>query len=276
MHVADSVAKTTYSGERGSIGIKLFNLLFGTYPMQYDAVVAQSAAKDTQYSDMVNFIPFPQLGGKIVILEPGPSMRDLLSNALVEDGRNLEDYDILPIDKFLPMIGHQRNTVQGELQNLPIKSQSVDVVFVSSVLLFISDKDRALAEAYRIVKPGGRVIISELRSDVSAKQLSANVLKYEIAKIKADIDSSKVSRIEYYYILFSKLVERFGPKMRYIIGSILRNMMILKNQDELAGFSEVELKALLTEAGFSIEQVLPTYADSYHLIVADKSAVSES
>ena len=53
---------------------------------------------------------------------------------------------------------------RGELEKLPLKDASVDVALLSQALHHAAVPARALAEAARIVKPGGRVLILELRA----------------------------------------------------------------------------------------------------------------
>jgi ubiquinone/menaquinone biosynthesis C-methylase UbiE/DNA-binding HxlR family transcriptional regulator len=50
----------------------------------------------------------------------------------------------------------------GELEDLPVKKGEADVAFFSQSLHHAQHPPRALAEAFRIVKPGGRVIILDL------------------------------------------------------------------------------------------------------------------
>ena len=52
---------------------------------------------------------------------------------------------------------------RGELEKLPLADASVDVALLSQALHHAADPTRALAEAARIVKPGGRVLLLELR-----------------------------------------------------------------------------------------------------------------
>jgi len=58
-----------------------------------------------------------------------------------------------------------RNVVwkRGELENLPLRDASVDVALLSQALHHASDPAIALTEAARIVVPGGRVVILDLR-----------------------------------------------------------------------------------------------------------------
>jgi SAM-dependent methyltransferase len=52
---------------------------------------------------------------------------------------------------------------RGELEKLPLREASVDVALLSQALHHAPDPARALAEAARIVVPGGRVLVLDLR-----------------------------------------------------------------------------------------------------------------
>ncbi len=58
-----------------------------------------------------------------------------------------------------------RNVIwkRGELERLPLRDASVDVALLSQALHHAPDPARALAEAARIVVPGGRVLVLDLR-----------------------------------------------------------------------------------------------------------------
>jgi ArsR family transcriptional regulator len=51
---------------------------------------------------------------------------------------------------------------QGELEALPIERASVDTVVMSLVLHYIAEPAKALGEAARVVRPGGRLIIVDM------------------------------------------------------------------------------------------------------------------
>jgi ArsR family transcriptional regulator len=52
---------------------------------------------------------------------------------------------------------------RGELEKLPLKDASVDVALLSQALHHAEDPSTAMAEAVRIVRPGGRVLLLDLR-----------------------------------------------------------------------------------------------------------------
>jgi len=53
----------------------------------------------------------------------------------------------------------------GEIENLPVEDESVNVIISNCVINLSPDKERVFAEGYRVLRLGGRMVVSDIVTD---------------------------------------------------------------------------------------------------------------
>jgi arsenite methyltransferase len=84
---------------------------------------------------------------------------DLSADALSECRRQAEG-----VDNVAPLA-----CVVGDALQIPLASESVDVVMTRSVLIYLTDKQAGIRELYRVLKPTGRASIFEPINEVQER-----------------------------------------------------------------------------------------------------------
>lgn len=105
----------------------------------------------------------------------------------------------------------------GDAEKLPYRDESFDRIFATSVLSHLLHPDRALEEGYRVLKPGGRLVVSV--SDGNAVERGLRIaralyLDRLILRRKPQVQGEHILADEYHLHRFDlEMLRRFAARL---------------------------------------------------------------
>ena len=120
-------------------------------------------------------------------LQPGETVLDLGSGAGLDSiiagwqvgpsgrvlGVDLNPHMCAKAEAHAALAGGAMECRQGTMEDIPLPDASVDVVISNGVINLSFRKRRVMQEMFRVLRPGGRISITDI---VSAKQLSQSIV----------------------------------------------------------------------------------------------------
>jgi arsenite methyltransferase len=123
--------------------------------------------------------------------------------------------------------------LKGEIENIPLPDNSVDVIISNCVINLSADKDRVLAEAFRVLRPGGRFAVSDVVTRGSVPEEVRKSMLLWVGCIAGALEEND----------YLAKLERAG----FVAGSI----------EETRVYNLEDARQFLTEAGVDVDAIAP-------------------
>jgi SAM-dependent methyltransferase len=119
-----------------------------------------------------------QPGETVLDLGSGAGLDAIIASWQVGPGGRVVGVDLNPsmcarAQAHATTAGMQLECREGTMENLPVPDASIDVVLSNGVINLSFRKRRVVEEIFRVLRPGGRISITDI---VSAKQLSQSIV----------------------------------------------------------------------------------------------------
>lgn len=121
----------------------------------------------------------------------------------------------------------------GEIENLPVADNTIDIVISNCVINLVPDKDRVFSEAFRVLKPGGRIMVSDIVLLKELPEIIQNNMSAYVGCISgAIIKDNYLNAIKYAGFKDVKIMDEAVFPLNYIIGD--ETALIFKNKLNLS------------------------------------------
>jgi ubiquinone/menaquinone biosynthesis C-methylase UbiE len=137
-------------------------------------------------------------GGSVLEIAPGPGY-------LAIELARLGSYRIAGLDVSRTFVRIARENAvragvevdfrQGDAAALPLASEAIDFIVCRAAFKNFRDPGAALREMHRVLRPGGRALIIDMRRDASATSISAEVERMRLGHINRFLTRATLSAL---------------------------------------------------------------------------------
>jgi len=137
----------------------------------------------------------------------------------------------------------------GEMEEIPLQDTSVDVIISNCVINLSPDKDAVFGEAYRVLRPGGRLSVSDMVVDGDLPQVIRDNLNAWAGCLAGALDESDyLSKIR---VAGFEQVEVLSRDYADISDAELEDVQVMVVNAEGEAVTGKDAKALLQQSGLS-------------------------
>jgi arsenite methyltransferase len=140
----------------------------------------------------------------------------------------------------------------GEMEDIPLPDESVDVIISNCVINLSPDKDAVFHEAYRVLRPGGRMTVSDIVFQGEIPQPIRGRLDAWAGCITGALEES-----DYLGKIRTAGFEQVEVQSRVFLTLSGENVQVVRDDGEKVGetIEGEEVESLLAEAGISLSDL---------------------
>ena len=121
----------------------------------------------------------------------------------------------------------------GEIENLPVADGIIDIIISNCVINLVPDKDRVFSEAFRVLKPGGRIMVSDIVLTKELPDLIKNNMAAYVGCISgAIIKDNYLKAIKKAGFRDVKIIDEVNFPLKYIVSD--DTAAVVKNELSLS------------------------------------------
>jgi arsenite methyltransferase len=191
--------------------------------------------------------------GEVVLdLGSGGGIDVLLSAGRVSPGGRAYGLDMT--DEMLELARENRRKagvenaefLKGEMENIPLPEDHVDVVISNCVINLSTAKERAIGEAFRVLKPGGRFAVSDMVFPGDKSEVPAEVMRS--VELWSGCVSGALEKGEYEALLREAGFEDVSVEVTHTYGAELAASGCCGGLDLERALGEVSLASAIVRA----------------------------
>jgi arsenite methyltransferase len=191
--------------------------------------------------------------GEVVLdLGSGGGIDVLLSAGRVSPGGRAYGLDMT--DEMLELARENRRKagvenaefLKGEIEDIPLPADHVDVVISNCVINLSTAKERAIGEAFRVLKPGGRFAVSDMVFPGDKSEIPAEVMRS--VELWSGCVSGALEKGEYEALLREAGFEDVSVEVTHTYGAELAASGCCGGLDLERALGEVSLASAIVRA----------------------------